>query len=199
MDFIVQIIEKIMKVIHIKNEYIIEGDVTKIVLRRKDGNNFHALVDTEDLGRLKTFNNAWCASYDKHVDNFYVHAILYKDRKDKNKRCEKIALQCYIMNSNPETGEQVDHINHNTLDNRKNNLRIIYNRDNTKHKRGANKNSKTGVRNVHWIEKERIYKVQIMKNYIRYAWDFAESQFEEACKFAKKKREELFGEFAGES
>lgn len=91
----------------------------------------------------------------------------------------------------------VDHINHDTLDNRRVNLRILSGSNNSANRKGANKNSKTGVRNVNWIEKEHCYKVQIMKNYQSYKWDFPADQFDEACKFAEEKRKELFGEFAG--
>lgn len=93
--------------------------------------------------------------------------------------------------------EVVDHINHDTLDNRKCNLRITTNDKNVKNRKGANKNSKTGVRNVHWIESANEYWVQIMRKGISYKWTFSANQFEEACKFAEEKRKELFGEFAG--
>lgn len=42
----------------------------------------------------------------------------------------------------------VDHINHNTLDNRKSNLRIVPQKINLQNKSGAFKNSKSGIRGV---------------------------------------------------
>ena len=68
------------------------------------------------------------------------------------------------------------------------------------HRKGANSNNKTGVRNVNLVNKyggKQVYLVQIMKNYRRYVWEFELDQFEEACEFAEKKRKELFGEYAG--
>jgi len=45
-------------------------------------------------------------------------------------------------------GKQVDHWNHDTLDNRKGNLRIVTNRQNNENRNGAYKNSKSGIRGV---------------------------------------------------
>ena len=45
-------------------------------------------------------------------------------------------------------GRQVDHINHDTLDNRRENLRIVTNRQNNENRNGAYKNSKSGIRGV---------------------------------------------------
>jgi len=89
----------------------------------------------------------------------------------------------------------VDHINHDTLDNRRENLRIVQAGNNSANRKGANSNSSTGVRNVSYIGGK--YLVQIMKNGIRNKWDFGKDQFDEACEFAEQKRKEIFGEYAG--
>ncbi len=136
----------------------------------------------------------WCARYHKNVDNYYVQCNQYINGKHKT-----VTLHRHIMNY-PDGN--VDHIEpRNTLDNRKENLRIVDASKNSANRKGANSNNKTGVRNVHRIKgyKVDIYKVQIMKNGISYVWEFPLDQFKEACKFAEKKRKELFGEFAGKS
>lgn len=98
---------------------------------------------------------------------------------------------------NAKENEYVDHINHDTMNNLKENLRVTTNSKNNQHRKGVNSNSSTGVRNVNYIKKNNEYWVQFSKNYERYKWVFPANQFEEACKFAEKKRKELFGEFAG--
>jgi hypothetical protein len=122
-------------------------------------------------------------------------------RKDDGRWSAKgVLLHNLIMNIDLSKGVVVDHKTHNTLDDREENLRIITNADNSANRKGANLNCKTGVRNVHLITKykgKQEYWVQIMKDGIRYKWEFPIDQFEEACKCAEDKRKELFGEFAG--
>jgi hypothetical protein len=96
-------------------------------------------------------------------------------------------------------GLKVDHINHDTLDNRKRNLRITTNDKNTQNRKGANSNSSTGVRNVNWGYKRSEYWVQFQKNGEKFKWIFPLDKFDEAVKFAEKKRKDIFGEFAGAS
>lgn len=44
---------------------------------------------------------------------------------------------------------------------------------------------------------KNVYRVQMMRNGVRYKRDFTVDQFKEACEFAEKKRKEIFGEYAG--
>ena len=117
------------------------------------------------------------------------------DGKNKSK-C--ILLHSMIMGVEKNT--IIDHKNHNPLDNRKKNLRIVEPSNNSANRKGANSNNKTGVRNVHLINRyggKQIYMVQIMRKGERFSWEFELNQFDEACKFAEEKRKELFGKYAG--
>jgi hypothetical protein len=67
------------------------------------------LIDSEDYDKIK--NKRWCVSYDSKAKEFYV--------KDTNNIYG--FLHRFILNA--KKGMEVDHINHNTLDERKENLR----------------------------------------------------------------------------
>lgn len=177
------------------NDYIIEGETTKIISTNLQGEKFEILIDTEDLPKVLDLKYSWSASWRKKIQNYYAVASVYQGDGKNNKT---IYLHRIIMDA--KDGDYVDHRECNrTLDNRKINLRISKFADNTRNRKGANKNNTTGVRNVNWIESTNEYWVQIMKDGERYKQSFSSTQFEQACKFAKEKREELFGEYAGGS
>ena len=72
-----------------------------------------ALVDDRDYGYLMQWK--WYAH--KSYDAFYVRRNIPVNGKEKDKRMHRI-IMCVPK------GMFVDHINHNTLDNRRENLRI---------------------------------------------------------------------------
>ena len=77
-------------------------------------------------------------------------------------------------------------------------VQITEHTNNSTNRKGVNKNNKsTGVRNVCWVERENLYVVQMMKKGERFRQSFPANQFKEACEFAKNKRRELFGTYAG--
>lgn len=141
-------------------------------------------------------NYSWHANFEH--GSFYARAVYYEGeighKKNKNIKLHQLILQ---MNNINAKGKHIDHINHNTLDNRKQNLRVTEVDNNSAHRKGANSNSKTGVRNVNYIEKLDEYWVQLMRKSKRYKWIFPSNQFAEAVKFAEIKRQELFGDYAG--
>lgn len=90
----------------------------------------------------------------------------------------------------------IDHINHNRLDNIKNNLRPSNDFYNTKHRKSKNSNNTSGYRNVSHDSKGKLI-VQLQdengKNLIWRGF----SSVEEAGVFAAKMREQLYGEYKG--
>ena len=181
------------------NEYKIDEDITYIYIVNRKKEEFKILIDTEDLQRLIDFDCNWHVRYDEDTGEYYVRAIkitYYENNKIFKKKIKTILMQRFIMNvtSNKVV---VDHHNHNRLDNRKENLFITEHTNNSTHRKGANRNNNTGVRNVSYIERDNVYWVQFMKKGERFRWEFPGNQFKEACEFAEEKRKELFGEFAG--
>ena len=109
------------------------------------------IIDDEDLGRISQYK--WCLKKDK--DNFYAHAVI-----DGRRGVFKMGtLHRFVMDAKPN--EIIDHINRNTQDNRKSNLRVVTNQQNAYNSRLFKTNS-TGIKGVYksnngkkWIAKIR--------------------------------------------
>lgn len=76
-----------------------------------------ALVDDEDYDRINA--HKWCAMRIPGTNSYYAAR---KSAADENGKQRTIRMHREIMNA--KDGEEVDHINHVTLDQRKTNLRL---------------------------------------------------------------------------
>jgi hypothetical protein len=179
------------------NDYDIKGAITTLTITRSTGEKVKVLIDTEDLDRVIKHN--WTAGWrEGYQKRYYIQYIDYYYDTDGNYKGRTILLHKFIMDVWDKS--KVDHINHDSLNNTKNNLRVISNSKNLQNRKGANSNNKTGVRNVNLITRKngfQEYWVQLCKDYKRYKWVYPIDQFEEACKCAEEQRKLLFGEFAG--
>ena len=124
----------------------------EIDIYSKKYGHLKTLVDDEDYERMqKDFNNMkWCVSKN--------HKGLYAQKR-VNKKI--LYLHKYIMNN---TDGIIDHINHNTLDNRKNNLRITTNANNLRNGT-IRTNNTTGVNGVYYDKSRNKYVSKIKVNY----------------------------------
>jgi hypothetical protein len=99
-----------------QNEYITFGDTSLLYLTKKQ----IAIIDTDELCKLLPYK--WYARYCRFTRSYYANSSCYDNKK--------VIMHRLIMNT--EKHMQVDHINHNTLDNRKINLKNCSNVDNHK-------------------------------------------------------------------
>lgn len=175
------------------NNYTIEGDSVKVELRRRDGNNLYTYIDLDDLQRIIIDHPyTWFAGWNPHNKSFYARCTPYS--RTINESNLQWNMNSVIMNPEHDPNIVVDHIDHDTLNNRKSNLRRASSEHNSKHRSGANSNNKSGYRNVCLLGKW--YQVQLMidgKNSILGKFRYVE----DAAKFAKDMREKYYGEFAG--
>lgn len=114
------------------NNYIVdeENNIAKIELNRRNGNNFWVIIDLEDLERVIKFPYTWFAKFSKTANSFYACASHYLPGVEHSKT---ILMHQFILGIEKTTCKiNVDHINHNTLDNRKCNLRAIKASENAK-------------------------------------------------------------------
>jgi hypothetical protein len=102
------------------NKILIAKDHAKIVIDSEKYGKQYALIDKEDIDKIK--NYTWC-----------LMAVKLKDETVLYVQSNKKLLHREIMN-NP-IGMQIDHINHNPLDNRKSNLRVCTSKENCQARR----------------------------------------------------------------
>ena len=96
-----------------KNSYSIEGNTAKIYFRTVDG---YFLCDVEDLEKLLDY------TWHKNPDGYAVA------RKKLSKNGQRETAHGIVMGR--QEGKEIDHINRNKLDNRKENLRFVTHSEN---------------------------------------------------------------------
>jgi hypothetical protein len=139
------------------NDYYIEDDIVYILLQERNGNRIVTKIDLEDLEKVSSFEGVWYFRKD------VTHSYVIGSPKIINKvRPPQVRLHRFITHA---VGRQsvVDHLNHDTLDNRKSNLEVTTVSRNAQNLLGAHKDSKTGVRNVHF-NRHGNYEVRIGLN-----------------------------------
>lgn len=131
------------------NNYIIDEveGIAKIELTRRDGTIIWTIIDLEDLERVLNFPYTWSSKYDPDLKQYYAEATVHKKLIEQG-FSRAMKLHKFIMNV--DDNRVVDHINHDTLDNRKKNLRVITHSNNSKNRKSRNRNNKSGYRNVSW-------------------------------------------------
>jgi hypothetical protein len=130
-------------------------------------------------------------AYHPKTRGYYLFSTVYKGTIDGKAKYKTVLFHRIIMNVT-ETKQVVDHLNHNTLDNRKNNLRIVTIDENNRNRRGANRNTSTGVRNVSYSKADNKYIIQLQVNGKNTVFGRFDS-LEEATKLANIKRKEIYG------
>ena len=168
-------------------------------MAKKKGNNY--IIDKENnLVRIelqrRNFPYTWYARFSPNNQCYYVFATVHVGVIDGKQKNKIVALHQFVL----DTDKFVDHIEHDTLDNRKSKLRIIDNKHNLRNRKGRNNNNKSGYRNVSWSNGEQKWIVQLQvdgKNTC--LGKFPKDQLEEAGKFAEEMRKKYYGEFAGVS
>ena len=140
----------------------------------------YALVDDEDFDRVNQFkwwaikspSNNWRAVRQKNRLNIYMHKFILGENSFKI----------------------IDHINGDSLDNRKSNLRYCsYSQNNMNSK--IKSHNTTGHKGVSFVRRVNKYRVQIMCNKIRYNLGYFKD-INDAAKAYNAKALELHGEFA---
>lgn len=147
------------------------------------------LLDKNDLNKLINFGLNWYLFWSNTVKDYYVCATHHYDIN--NKRKSKTIYMHRFLKDCPDD-MTVDHLNHNTLDNRQNNLEVKTDLENNRNRKNkANNNSSTGVRNVTYVKSIKKYVVQFWENNKNHRMGEFDT-LEEAKVFADKYRKNYY-------
>ncbi|MEH7249190.1 HNH endonuclease [Neobacillus niacini] len=141
-----------------KNDFEVRGDHVVIFLKRKNGTILETKVSLCDLPLLHNTNATFCPTWNQDTESFYVNYHIFNSLGKKSKR----SLHRLIMNC--PTNKIVDHINHDTLDNRRENLRIVNNSQSMQNVKGTRKDNKSGYKNVSWHKLMKKWRVRLNIN-----------------------------------
>ena len=165
-----------------KNKYVEIDDETIAIEINYKGDTYNTYIDKQDLDKADSVKGTWHIAKNRtgHIDGVKTKVQINKVRK-------QIWLHNHILDKEDDTNV-IDHIDHNTLNNRRSNLREVSKLVNAQNVSRTVK-SKTGIRNV-TMEGNR-YRVRI-KGYSFGSY----STLEEAVKVADRERKKIFPEYS---
>jgi hypothetical protein len=125
------------------------------------------------------------------VLNEHGYGILRRWNFNGNGPRNYLAHRYSLMLLGIEPGElHVDHICHTPACVRPEHLRVVTNKQNHEHLRGANINSTSGIRGVHWDSNRKKWRGSVKHNYREYSKRFDTK--EQAAEWARDMRNRLF-------
>jgi hypothetical protein len=172
-----------------KNNYIVEDGIIKIILHRRKGNDLITIIDKEDFDKINAYDGTFFAAFYPTSNSFYAKITIYLGMIDGKPKYNCIRLHRIIMDGDKFL-EDVDHIDKDTLNNRRNNLRVANRSNNLMNREGANLNNQTGCRNVCLYNGLYLVQMQVNgKNKVLKKF----KTVEEANSFANSVREDYYG------
>jgi len=151
------------------NEYEIRGDITAIKLRRKDGTEPETIIDTADYEKVKEAHITWYAGHRQNRES-YVQGHM----PPLNGKRKSISLHGFLMEC-PD-GMVIDHFNHDTLDNRRSNLRVVTSGQNGQNRKLLSTNL-SGYRGVSWDPKKEKWRVCVINGEDRMFCGYYKDQY----------------------
>lgn len=139
-----------------KNKYNIKGEVVEIILENRKGEINIALVSSSKLDLLEKLDVKWHAVKWPGSKGYYVQASYKKDTGGPG-----TFILHRVLTGASDYARVVDHINHNTLDNRDENLRVVSRSQNNQNRSGPQPGNRTSkLRGITWNKKNSRWIVQ---------------------------------------
>ena len=145
--------------------------------------NKFALIDDEDFEELN--KHEWYVCKDRK----FLYAV-----RDVRSGIKRILVRMHREIMKPPENMQIDHINHNGLDNRKSNLRVCTNSQN-QYNQKIRKNLTSGCKGVSWKKQTKRWMAHIGINRTKKHLGYYSSEKEAAIAYNNAAKE-LFGDFA---
>ena len=141
-------------------------------------------IDEEDYNRVMALK--WSISH--YYINTKGRVYFYRDFRTIDNKKYRSSLHRYIMQCTYHDGIIIDHINNNTLDNRKCNLRKCTSGENSRNQR-IHRNSTTGYKGVVLVPETGKYRARIRVNRKRISlgnYNTPEEAYAAYCEGSKK-------------
>lgn len=165
------------------------GDYFRITMKQIQlTQNKLALVDNENFEYL----NQWKWYYMTYRNRGYAVRAIYLGGGAKNCKLKRIWMHRLVMNAPDNV--RVDHIDNDSLNNTRVNLRFCSNQENA-FNQGLAKNNKSGYRGVSWHKNhKRCYANIRINNKLKFLGSFQDSK--DAASIYNLAAKKYFGEFA---
>ena len=168
----------------------------KLIIESKTHGTLTILFDEEDRELVES--HTWSVLL--YHNTYYARTSIphpdggwYTSPNGKRQR-RQTTLRLHRLLMNPPKGMVIDHINHNGLDNRRENLRICTHAENMRNSRKGKDNT-SGYKGVCWAKRDKKWRAQIRKDnkniHIGYY-----NTLEEAARAYDAKAKELHGKYA---
>jgi len=146
----------------------------------------NAIIDSDDYDKIKDYK--WSCS-----KLGYVSSVInsYKPGQKRNKIQKTIYLHKLIMG---ESSKFIDHIDGNSLNNRKSNLRFCTQMENSRNQ-SIKSNNTSGYKGVSWSKSMRKWEASISPNYKRIVLGYFINKIEAAIAY-NEAAIKYFGRFA---
>ena len=122
-----------------ENEFLYFDDYVLLVCKSKKYVVFYSKIDYDDIEKIKKYY--WNIRYDKRYPKHYIETF----QKGKRIHLHRYILGLYYFSKS----KTIDHINGDSLDNRKSNLRICTHKENMQNLK-IQRRSKSGIKFISW-------------------------------------------------